>query len=557
MAWDITKPVTDGPLESAPIRENWEALDLRVVAPLTALALDQVLKVGAANALTGIAGGALGDVLTVTAGGPTWVAGMPGNPMTAVGDLIRGGASGAPTRLAATTDGSVLTLAAGVPTWTPGFQNPMSAVGDLVVGTTAGAPQRLPAVAIGSVFTSAGVGVTPTWSQNLRLGTGTLGASAARVIALGGGTAPTTSPIDTVQLWGADFAGAAESHGLEVRDERGGRYSLATWSDGTAYIRAWHAGGNVADLRASAAGPVIGTYQDLPVQFHQAGLSRLTLETSGNVSVAGQLDLASGVRYGSESGGYATIRTSGGWIQLQPGGTTTLSGSLALPDGVAFNSESSTAVIRAPNGFYWQVHNQGGLYTNATTLQLGNAWFSTPSNYARITANSGHWLQVKTDGWTETNTHFSIGGNQLNCGTIDASANLVSRGGLYVQGLTTTWAIPYAAPNGWFTSGGHFIFATNPTLLQLTAVGGVDLYGLRLAAQAIGGQQWTLIASGTGSGLGAQAFSIYNESLGRVGIRFLPGNVTHLSCGGQNARSVGTTGPDSAGPGFRYLTIQN
>lgn len=56
---------------------------------------------------------------------------------------------------------------------------------------------------------------------NLGLGQTTFGTSAAKVLALGSGTAPTSSPADAVQLWSADTNGQSGRSGLHLRTEDG------------------------------------------------------------------------------------------------------------------------------------------------------------------------------------------------------------------------------------------------------------------------------------------------------------------------------------------------
>ena len=56
---------------------------------------------------------------------------------------------------------------------------------------------------------------------NVGIGTTSFGTSAAKVLAIGSGTAPTTSPADVVQLWSADINGTAGRSGLHWRDEEG------------------------------------------------------------------------------------------------------------------------------------------------------------------------------------------------------------------------------------------------------------------------------------------------------------------------------------------------
>lgn len=71
----------------------------------------------AAIAVNKLATGTNGQVLTVSAGVPTWVtsAAMT-NPMTTLGDIIHGGAAGAPTRLAGAA-GFLKSTGAAAPTW--------------------------------------------------------------------------------------------------------------------------------------------------------------------------------------------------------------------------------------------------------------------------------------------------------------------------------------------------------------------------------------------------------------------------------------------------------
>jgi len=64
-------------------------------------------------------------------------------------------------------------------------------------------------------------------ASNVLLGT-TAGTSATLVLALGSGTAPTTSPADAVQLWVADLDGVAGTTALHVRSEDGVLTRLGT-----------------------------------------------------------------------------------------------------------------------------------------------------------------------------------------------------------------------------------------------------------------------------------------------------------------------------------------
>jgi hypothetical protein len=65
-----------------------------------------------------------------------------------------------------------------------------------------------------------------TRGGNVGIGTITFGTSAVRNLALGAGTAPTTSPADVAQLWVQDINSVAGQAGFHIRDELGGTYKI-------------------------------------------------------------------------------------------------------------------------------------------------------------------------------------------------------------------------------------------------------------------------------------------------------------------------------------------
>jgi hypothetical protein len=79
--------------------------------------------------------------------------------------------------------------------------------------------------AIGAGSNTATLGNTSITQTVLRGNFGTItgayGTSAAGVLGLASGTAPTTSPADAVQMWSADFNAAAGKAALHLRDESG------------------------------------------------------------------------------------------------------------------------------------------------------------------------------------------------------------------------------------------------------------------------------------------------------------------------------------------------
>ena len=66
--------------------------------------------------------------------------------------------------------------------------------------------------------------VTLKSNGNVGIGTTTFGTSAAKVLGIGNGTAPTSSPADMVQLYAEDVGGSSE---LKVRDEAGNVTTLS------------------------------------------------------------------------------------------------------------------------------------------------------------------------------------------------------------------------------------------------------------------------------------------------------------------------------------------
>jgi hypothetical protein len=71
MAWNPAVPATNADLLSAPVRDNFAALDTQIVAPFVALANGQVL-VKSAGVLAGVPAGTNGYLLTLVGGVPLW-----------------------------------------------------------------------------------------------------------------------------------------------------------------------------------------------------------------------------------------------------------------------------------------------------------------------------------------------------------------------------------------------------------------------------------------------------------------------------------------------------
>jgi hypothetical protein len=341
MVWDPAIPATNADLLSAPVRENFAALETSVMGALGALATQQVLLRAPGPAIGGVAVGSDGHVLTLASGAPVWQAAPTGGG--AVGEwnwstTITSPATGTQMRLnaahpytAATTlwvryqtvngtdartallltkpgqtlhiqdknDSTLyvrLTVTA-VPTddtangqvvlpiaWISNGnamvnnQNVLmiigaaqsaatiiDAKGDLIVGTAPDTATRLSVGTDGQVLMAEAAQATGVkWAaplsgmtqgsvlfagsggvlaqdntnfffddtnNNLRLFGGGVGTSGQGVLALGPGMIPSTSPVDTVQLFTYDLGTEAGSKAFGIRDERGGFFEYGSFAN--------------------------------------------------------------------------------------------------------------------------------------------------------------------------------------------------------------------------------------------------------------------------------------------------------------------------------------
>jgi len=237
MAWDPTQPVTGAALTSAPMRGNFAALDTAVMAPVIAAATGALFSAGA-DVLVPLSAVATGAVLA-SAGvntAPTW------NTAPSLTGLT----------LSGLTPGSVL---------------------------FAGASGVLSQDNANLFYDNA--------SDNLRLGASAVGTSGQKVLALGPGTAPTTSPVDTVQLAAVDFAGEAGSRAIWVRDERGGQLMCGSRADTYTYLRLTTPTGQSIELDVGPGGADLGSFEAAENLNLTAGLTSLALRADGGIALIG------------------------------------------------------------------------------------------------------------------------------------------------------------------------------------------------------------------------------------------------------------------------------
>jgi hypothetical protein len=188
MAWNPAIPATNADLLSAPVRDNFSALDTALMAALVTLGDGSVLTKAAGPVITGVAAVATGAVLA-SAGvntAPTWSTSISLTGLT----------------LSGLTQGSVLFAGSG-----------------------------------GMISQDNASFFFDDTNNNLRLFGGTVGTSGQKVLSLGAGTGPTTSPIDTVQGWIADMNTEPGSATWHLRDERGGVFEFGTNTAGHTGLR--------------------------------------------------------------------------------------------------------------------------------------------------------------------------------------------------------------------------------------------------------------------------------------------------------------------------------
>lgn len=226
MAWDKSKPVTNSDLLSAEIRANWDALDVLLVVPVTALANGQVLYKAAGPVLAGVPASTNGYVLTLVGGVPLW---QPVSvPAIAFPLLAPDGSFAAPSYSFAGATGVGLYREAG---GLAAFANALQIVGSsgyLLFDQPSDPVIRVSANKV-MKFEQEGMGLTGllfNWGTlhthyNVVIGSETYPDTGLGMLALSDPvTPPTTTAPDLVLLYGTDVEGAG-TKGLLVRTEDG------------------------------------------------------------------------------------------------------------------------------------------------------------------------------------------------------------------------------------------------------------------------------------------------------------------------------------------------
>lgn len=133
--------------------------------------------------------------------------------------------------------------------------------------------------AANTASTSAGIKFSIFGNGNIGINTELFGDNALKVIAVGSGTAPTTSPADVSQLWSADQGATAGNAGLHIRSETGAVHSLGAYTVLPSYVQ-------LSEIAAPGAGAA--NTARLYIKDNGAGKSQLMIQfaSGGEIQLA-------------------------------------------------------------------------------------------------------------------------------------------------------------------------------------------------------------------------------------------------------------------------------
>jgi hypothetical protein len=211
-----------------------------------------------------------------------------------------------------------------------------------------------------SLWVGPGVSASPvealrvTQASNLLLGATTHGTSLTKGLALGNGTAPTTSPADQVQLWAADLNAGAGQSSLHLRTETGALYVFgATAGFGTHCTATLGSGAAYRTLNVTNSQMFVrqSTTQERPVALLDAPwvvntdasrTGRLTLSVYDSVAAREGLRIeASGTA--SMLGFYGSAAITKPTVSGSRGGNAALASALTALASLGLLTDSSTA----------------------------------------------------------------------------------------------------------------------------------------------------------------------------------------------------------------------
>lgn len=343
---------------------------------------------------------------------------------------ISGTAAIAVTKLATGTNGQVLTVNAGVPSWqnASGLTNPMTTAGDLIYGGVGGTPTRL---ATGTGFLKGGA--TPSYSAVglastdvtgvLPIANGGTGAATAPLArtSLGLGTLATLSTVTSSEITDGTIADADISGTAAIAVTK-----LATGTNGqvltvNAGVPSWQTpsgGGSVTTVSVTSANGFTGsvaTPTTTPAITIGTSLTGVLKGNGTAMSVATGSDLP------------VMTATVGGAVPTPPNNTTTFlrgDGTFAVPAG---GGTVTTVSVTPANGFTGSVATATStpaitIGTSLTGLLKGNG-----TALALATAGTDYQAPI-TLTTTGTSGAATLVGNTLNVPNYSSTAYLAGTG---------------------------------------------------------------------------------------------------------------------------------
>jgi hypothetical protein len=367
---------------------------------------------------------------------------------------------------------------------------------------------------------------------NLPLFGGAVGINGLGVIALGVGTAPTTSPVNTVQMWAGDVNGEAGSGGLFVRDERGGRSSFGSLTADYTYLQlAPKAGSNTIDVGVWTNGARIFVSGNVPLQLGTNFVSRWSIQSVGHFfpDATNTYDI-----------GAVGFRVKGVYA-----GNVNLS--VHPANRVMFTASDGWLMTHANLTFDgYTLHSAGDITAG------GNIGVTGTSYLAAINGAS-----------------LNLGGGSINCGILSSSSYASLATGLHLPFLIGNGVL-YKAGDWTNASGSFTTDGTNVTILGRLGVGGVGeaatsfavfgnpgyIHTMFVHSHGAGGGYGFVVDHGNNTGSSVVLLARTSTGIQKFQVSDHPTDAVSVLIGGI-MRALLPGAPNSGGSGYRAVVVGN